>query len=155
MSTTTARQTPLGTKLNDGFRSKIAFAADPDVSFWEKSVKPPGIDGGDKIDTTTMHNLVSRTFAPHSLHETTDITVSAAYDTRLYDNILALVNINGWISVHFPDGSVLNIVGYLKSVEFNELAEGQQPECTITICVTNELNGVETLPDWSDTGTAT
>lgn len=52
----TTRSAPGGTKLGDGFSTKIAFAADADVSLWEKTVTPPGVDGGDAVDTSTMHN---------------------------------------------------------------------------------------------------
>lgn len=154
MSTTTARQTPGGTKLDDGFSTKIAFAADPDVSFWEKSVKPPGIDGGDAIDTTTMHNTTWRTFAARALRTLTESSITVAYDPKVYDQIVALINVNGWITVHFPDGSILNFVGFLRSFEPGDNSEGAQPEATISITPTNILNGVETAPDYSATGTA-
>ena len=45
--TVTARGTPAGTKLDDGFSTKVAFAADPTIAFFEKTVQPPGFDGGD------------------------------------------------------------------------------------------------------------
>jgi len=67
--TTTARTTPTGNKLKDGFRTLIAFAADPDVKLWEKEVTLPGIDVGEKIPTTDMHNVTWRTYAPRALKD--------------------------------------------------------------------------------------
>lgn len=153
--TSTARTTPVGTKLNDGFSTQIAFAADPDVGFWERTVKPPGLDGGEPIDITTMFNTTYRTFAPRQLKTLTPITCTVAYDPAVFDQILALINVNGWITVHFPDTSTLDFVGFLKSFEPAENAEGNFPLATITIIPTNCLAGTETAPDFSDTGTAT
>lgn len=151
----TARSTPVGTHLNDGFSSKIAIAADPDISFWEKSVQPPGFDGGDAIDTTTMHNTTWRTLVARSLKSLTEFTVTAAYDPAILDQINAVINVNGWISFHFPDGSAWNFVGYIRVMEPSENVEGEQPELSITIQPTNQLNGVETEPEYTATGTGT
>ncbi len=48
-------------RLDDGYQTLIEFAENPAIKLWEKSVTPPGIDGGDAIDTTTMlHGPSSR-----------------------------------------------------------------------------------------------
>lgn len=133
----TARATPVGTALDDGYQTLIAFAADPDVSFWEKTVTPPGIDGGDKIDTTTMHNTTWRTGAARALKTLTSSSITATYDPKVYDQIVALVNVETQITVHFPDGSTLDFYGYLKSFTPSEHSEGEQPECEIEIEPTN------------------
>jgi hypothetical protein len=153
--TATTRSAPAGTKLDEGFPAKIAFAADSDVSFWEKSVKPPGVDGGDAVETTTMFNTTYRTRGPRVLKTLTDAQLTVAYDPQVLDQIIALINVNGWISVHFSDGSCWNFVGYLKSFEPNEMQEGNQPEAAITIVATNQLAGVETLAEYSATGSGT
>ncbi|GIW60121.1 MAG: hypothetical protein KatS3mg087_1187 [Patescibacteria group bacterium] len=151
---TTARTAPTGKRLSDGFSTKIAFAADPDVTFWEISVTPPGWDGGDKIDDTTMFNTAYRTFAPRKLIEGTDISAVVAYDPKVINEILALINVNGWITVHFPNGDTLDFVGYLKSFVPSELSEGERPTADITIVVTNRLDtGVETAPVFTDNST--
>jgi hypothetical protein len=146
--TTTSRQAPGGSRLLDGYQTLIAFAADPDVSLWERTVKPPGIDGGDEVDTTTMHNEEVRTFGPRSLKTMTASTFTAAYDPEVYDQIMALCNENGWITVHFPDGSGIDFAGYLKTFEPADISEGEMPEATVTIVCTNQIDGVETLPDY-------
>lgn len=135
--TSTTRQTPAGIKLDDGFACKVAFARDPDVSLWEKAVKPPGIDGGDPIDTSTMFNTVYRTMASRSLKTLTPMNFKAAYDPAVYPQLIELINAEGAITVHFPDGSKLDFYGYLKSFEPDELVEGQQPEASVMIVPTN------------------
>lgn len=134
---TTARTTPPGIVLEDGFSATIAFERDPDVNFWEKTVSPPGIDGGDAIATTTMHNTLWRTMAARSLQTLTEMTTKVAYDPVVYSEILALVNQPGSITVHFPDGSTLDFFGYLRLFEPDDLTEGEQPEATVTITPTN------------------
>ncbi len=145
---TTARVTPDGIKLDDGFSTQIAFALDADIAFWEKNVQPPGLDGGDAIETTTMHNTAWRTMAPRSLTTMTECTVTAAYDPDLYDEILAIINVRGSITVHFPDGSTLDFFGYLRLFEPQDMEEGAQPEANITIQPTNydPVNNVEAPP---------
>lgn len=145
---TTTRQTPGGAWLGDGFRTLIAPAYDPDVSFWEKTVKPPGVDGGDKVDTTTMHNLTYRTGASRALATLTASQMKAAYDPAVYTQIIALVNRETSWTVRFPDNSTLDFYGFLRSFEPDELVEGQQPEASILIEPTNydPTNKVEAGP---------
>jgi hypothetical protein len=147
--TTTERGTPGGTKLGDGYQCLIAFAQDADVSLWEKSVTPPGIDGGDPVDTSTMHNTTYRTKAARQLKELTNGSFTAAYDPQVYDQIVSLINVEGWITVHFPDGSTLDFMGYLKSFTPGEIVEGSQPEAECEIVCTNENStGAETGPTY-------
>lgn len=143
----TVRQTPTGIKLDDGYSTKVTFGRDPDMSVWEKTVKPPGIDGGDAIDTTTMHNTSWRTMAPRSLRTLTEHTFTAAYDPLIYTQILAVLNINDQITVRFPDGSTLAFWGYLKGFEVSDHTEGEQPEATVTVVPTNQDDtGAEQAP---------
>ena len=146
--TTTVRQTPAGIRLENGFPIKIAFAADPDVSFWEVDVQPPGVDGGDPIDTTTQHNTEWRTMAARTLKTLTQSQVSAAYDPNVYNNILSLINVETSVTVRFPDGSILDFWGYLKSFEPQEANEGTMPTAGIQIVPTNTdpSNGSEAAP---------
>lgn len=145
--TATARQTPAGIKLDDGFKTLVCPAANPTISFWEKTVKPPGLDGGDAIDTTTMHNNTWRTKAPRALVTMTDGDCKAAYDPNLYNTILTLLNVKTVWTVTFPDGSTLAFWGFLKSFAPDELKEGAQPEATVMIVPTNQdSTGTEQAP---------
>jgi len=131
-------------RIDDGHQTLIAFAADGTVEFYEKTVTPPGIEGGEEIDTTTMLNETWRTRAPRSL-STSSCTV--AYDPVIYDSILALVNVVNLITVTFPDGATLEFWGWLKSFKPNELREGEQPTAEIEIVPGNQNDsGAETAP---------
>lgn len=143
-----ARLDPAGIKLDDGYRTLLACAANPDVSFWEKTVKPPGLDGGDEIDTTTMHNDTWRTRAPRALVTMTEASMTAAYDPNIYNDILSVLNVETTWTVHFPDGSTLAFYGFLKNFETNELSEGEQPTASITVVPTNQdpVTGAEEAP---------
>jgi hypothetical protein len=147
---TTARSTPVGTKLKDGYQTLIAFSVDPDISFWEKTVTPPGFDGGELIDQTTMFNTTVMTYAERALFKVTDAQLRAAYTPKLYDQLLAIQGTPGTITVHFPDGSTLDFAGVLKSAIPGENVEGTQPEIVIVIGATNvdPSTGVEVVPDY-------
>jgi len=149
--TATARVTPVGIKLGDGYVSKFTPAADPDISFWEKSVTPFGMDGGEPVDTTTMHNTTYRTMAPRGLITATSSEMTAAYDPRVLDQIVALINVETTWTVLFPDGAQWAFFGFLRSFTPGALVEGTQPEATIVIEPTNTdpNNGsVEAGPNW-------
>jgi len=145
---TTARSTPGGIKLKDGYSTKIASAMDPDVSFWEKTVQPPGLDGGEMIPQTTMFNTTWRTFEPRALVTATDMQVVVAYDPAVLTQILALLNVPHSWTIHYPDGSTENWYLALRQFQRAPLVEGTQPEATITMSPTNQdpTSGVETGP---------
>lgn len=134
----TPRTTPTGIKLDDGYQTLITPAANADVNFWEKTVKPPGLDGGDPTNTTTMHNVTYRTQSPKALITMTEMTLTVAYDPVMYTEALALINVETTYTVTFPDGSTLAFYGYLQSFEPGDHTEGEQPEATITIQPTNQ-----------------
>lgn len=135
--TTSTRVTPVGTALENGYSSKITFATDTDISFWEKTVQPPGVEGGEPIETTTMYNTTWRSYAAQALKTLTPLTCTVAYDPVVYDQIIALINVNGAITCLFPNNDTLDFYGFLQNFEPAELAEGTHPEATITITPTN------------------
>lgn len=146
----TARQTPDGIMLRDGFSTKICPSSAPDIAFWEKTVKPFGVDGGDAIDITTMHNSVWRQFAARQLKTATEFTVKAAWDPAVYDDIVSLTNVNQIYTIHFPDGSTEDVWAFLKTFTPSELQEGTHPEADITFVPTNtnEATRAETAPNY-------
>jgi hypothetical protein len=134
----TSRTTPTGIKLGDGYQTLVTFGRDANINLWEKSVTPPGYEGGDAIDDTTMHNTTYRTFGPRNLITLTETTFTCMYDPDAYTDILNnLLNQEDTITVSFPDGSTLAFFGYLKSFIPSELVEGETPEAEITIQPTN------------------
>lgn len=152
----TVRIAPVGIRLGDGYQSLITFDADPNVSLWEKTVKPPGVDGGDAIDTTTMWNEVVRTKSSRALKEMTDGGMSCGYDPRVLDQIIALINVETLITTLFPDGSRWEAYGFLKSAEPNNLEEGTFPilDCVIVYTNTDPADGSESLPNYFPVGSA-
>lgn len=133
----TARGTPAGRKLHDGYQAFIALSRAPQILFWEKTVQAPGQDGGEPIDQTTMHNEVVRTKAPRGLVDFTDAVIVAAYDPAVYDEIMANCNIPQTLTIVFSDGATLAFYGYLRSFIPAAMQEGTQPEATVTFVVTN------------------
>ena len=111
------------------------------------TVTPPGIDGGDAVETSTMHNETWRTMSPRHLKTMTDATLTAAYDPAVYDQIVALCNVHTTITIFFPDGSTLAFYGFLRLFEAQEAEEGSMPQCTVTITPTNtDPAGLEAGP---------
>lgn len=143
-----ARGTPAGIMLDDGYSTKIAFNANPTVSFWEKTVKPPGIDGGDGIDQTTMHNTTWRVMRSRALKTLTECTGTAGYDPNVVNQLNSLINVETTVTIHFPDGSTLAFFGYLKSIEFSDNTEGELPMINYSIVPTNfdPVGKVEAAP---------
>lgn len=146
--TPTTRVAPSGSRLDDGYRSLVTFAVDPDIKLWEKGVTPPGVDGGDAVPTTTMWNSIVRTFSPSSLRTLSNGSMRCAYDPAVYPQILAVVNVKTTVTVLFPNGATLAFHGYLRTFTPDELVEGTQPEATCEIVPTNTdpTTGSETSP---------
>lgn len=145
---TTVRQTPGGIMLENGHSSKIAFAADPDVSFWEIETGAPGIDGGEAIEIVTHHNVTWRGMAPRTLKTLMPFTVVAGYDPAIMSQAVTLINVETSVTDTYPDGSTYDYFGFLQRIEFDPLVEGEVPRCTVTICPTNRdpTTGAEADP---------
>lgn len=137
-------------RLDDGHSTRLSFAADTTVKFYEKTVTPPGIDGGGAIDTTTMLNTTYRTKSPKALKDVSDAALTVAYDPACIPEILALVNVNNLITVTFPDGDTVAFWGWLDKFTPGELVEGEQPTADIEIIASNvNDSGVETGPAYT------
>lgn len=134
----TVRQSPDGERLGDGYQTLVTFAAIPDVALWEKSVTPPGVEGDDPNDNTTMHNVNWRTKSPRTLATLTDFQFTAGYDPAVIADILTLVNLVTTLTVRYPNGGTLAFYGFLKAFEPDSLEEGKVPECTVTVVPTNQ-----------------
>lgn len=145
------RTTPTGFKMPDGYQALVSFGAQPTIQLWEKVVKPPGIDGKEAIDTTTMHNINWRTYAHRHLMTLTESQFTAAYDPDAYNDMLRAINRDDTITFHYPDGSSLAFYGFMQKLDFAELKEGEFPELTCTITPTNwdVQNGVEAAPTFT------
>lgn len=136
----TARQTPAGQRMDDGYQSVVAIESAMTINFWEKGVTPPGIDGGEAVVTTTMHNSVWRTMNSSALRTLTPVTFRAAWDVDAYDEIVVIINEIKSITVYLPAPSgnrKITFYGFLNRFEPGELVEGTQPEASVTIVPTN------------------
>ena len=137
----TPRDPPGGIPLQDGYQTLITFVSNTDIKFWERTVTPPGIDGGDPIERTTMHNTAWRTFGARSLRTLTPVSTTVTYDPAVLEEIMnvttGLLNVETTITVTFADLSTIAFYGYLQNFEPSEVSEGSDPEATITIQPTN------------------
>lgn len=137
--TPTARLAPPGLKMTDPFPTTIAIKDYANINLWETSIKPPGVDGGEGISTTTMLNEVWHTMSPRVLKKMTEASGKYAYDPAVLPNIVACINVVKEITVHFPSGKTWCFWGYLQKFLPGENAQmGSMPEADCTFIVTNE-----------------
>lgn len=139
--------------MTDGYKTTIDLTG-AGTTFEEKTVQPPGLDGGDMIDTTSMRNDTWRTKYPRQLVTATECPIVVSYDPSLYDSIIDSLNVNQAIIITFPDDSTLTFWGALRQFQPNPNAEGEQPQATITIEPTN-MDGSydEIAPVYAASGT--
>lgn len=147
----TAKPTPGTYKVPDGYQTLLVCSLNPSLGLYQKQVKPPGMEGGEKIDTTTMHNLVWRTFHPRSLKTLTDAQIQAAYDPDVFAStggLLVVINKNTSWTCYFPDGSYMDFFAALTKADASENKEGEMPMLTCTVSPTNwdETGQVESGP---------
>lgn len=151
----TARTTPAGIMLENGYQCKITHSLDPDLSIWEIDVGSTGIDGGERIDITTQHNSVYRTYAPRALKSYEPFDVKFAYEAGVQKSqIETLINTKrsgnnaSVITETMPDGTTLAYYGYFQKVSFDAKSEGTLPTGSLTIVPTNydPINRVEAGP---------
>ena len=142
----------------DGYQTKINFTSSSLSSSEEglqleiKELSPPGVSGGGPIDITTMSNLTWRTSYPKSLKTLLPLNMVIAYDTELYDGMIAMCNDNQLIQITFPDDSELEFWGFVDEFVPNAQVEGEQPTASVTIQPTlfSEDTDAELAPDYTD-----
>jgi hypothetical protein len=153
--TPTPRTDPTGgsnRRLPDGFSSKVTFAAAPALAIWERAVKPPGPDGGEPIDISTMFNSQWHTMYPRTLKKMDSCTYQAAYDPDAIPTLLGMVNSLQVITVTFPFNDTLCFWGWLRKFEPQELKEGEFPMANVTIEVSNYDGANEQSPVYTASG---
>lgn len=162
---TTPPGTPTGVQLDDGFASCFAFALLPNVSLWEVETALPSPDGGEAISRTTHRNKKVHTKAARKLVEYGETVHTCRYNKKTFGQLQAsLLNKNGAITQHFPDGvpndtesglglgSSCSYFGYVRKAEFKPFKEGEPPEVDITVVVTNvdPADGSEQAPVFNE-----
>ena len=134
-------------RMEDGFSTKITFADDTLVQFWEKEVTPPGVVGGGTIETSSMLNTTWRTMHPKALKSLSEVSLVVAYDSAVYTEIITMINSIQLITITFPDGSTLAFYGWIDEFTPNASVEGEQPTASVTIQPSNQTAAlVETAP---------
>jgi len=139
----------LANMLQEGHGSTLSFAsfASLFLKIDPESATPPGVDGGDKIDTTTLSNTNVKTGAPPDLKEITAGSATCSYDPEMLTEAMSAVNVNNLITYTFNNGDSWSFWGYLKSFTPGENATGEKPTADIEIEVTNVNDSdVETVP---------
>ena len=145
--------------IQDGFYTWITFSLGAvDTLLRERSVQPPGMDGGAPVDTTTMRNNDWRTANPRFLKGLDTFSATCSYDPVAYGSFLDMINVNQQITVTFPSpdggvtpGKTLIFWGFLKSFKPAALQEGTFPLATVEVTPTNHDNSNN---EASPTGTA-
>ena len=145
--TPSARGIPDGVRLKDGFRSVVTFELNPTIAIFEREVTPPGIDGREPIDTMTMHTNRWMTKHPRQLLEMTNGSISFAYDPKVYDDILDLINQVTVVTHTFSNGDRLSYWGFLKAFKPESHGEGKMPMASGELIPTNEDPNTNTEED--------
>ncbi len=129
------RVVPTGYKMPDGYRTLIVISGKTAIQFWEKSVRPPGLDSGGGIDVTTMLNNTWRT---KRLITVTDSEAKAAFDPDVITDIINYVGRTVTITYWYPDGSSFCFFGFIDKFQPDTFEEGKFPEATLSIMAANE-----------------
>jgi hypothetical protein len=148
----TVHGTPPGKELRDGVGTTIVFALVPNVNFWETELTPPGREGGEPIDNTSLLNTVYRTRRAPVLVEGVIISGSAKYDPKITSDLNNLLNKEGACTLWWPDGSYYDFFGYLKSWKYDGHKEKTLPTAKFEIVQTfwDPVNGVEAAGVYHD-----
>lgn len=146
--TLVVRSTPAKARLRDGYQALVAMSVAPDLSFYEEAVGMPGVEGGEPINTTTQWNTLYRTMAARALQTLTPFTVTGAFHSDILIDLADVVNVEGSISVHFPDNGAITFYGYLQNFQGPQMVEGTMPVGTVTFVPTNTdpVTGTEQGP---------
>jgi hypothetical protein len=134
----------------DGHSTIIELLGFGGITLKEKTVTPPGYDGGGPNDTTNMRLKVLRTKQPKKLKSLDKTNALVFYNADQLQLYLLAINVVQYIRVTFPDGNRVKFYGWLNTFKHAEHKEGEPPCATIEIEPTNQdpANGNESLPVW-------
>jgi hypothetical protein len=149
--TANARSTPTAQKVDQGFKILISNSANLAVNFWEIEVTPQGVDGGDPINTSTQFNNKYHTKRPRALINAMGGKMKGQLCAGTRHEAEAMINIEGTITEHYPDGSTYAYYGYFKDVKFDAFKEGEKPTAEIEIIETDwdYVNSLEAGPTYT------
>lgn len=117
------------------------------VVIWELESTPPGIDGGNPINVTSMRNTLWETQLPKTLKKLTMAKFKCAFAGEAYNTLNALINVNRPMVITLPDGKRISAWGWLRKFIPDPLKEGEQPTADVEIEFSLVNNaGVLTVP---------
>lgn len=136
------RTEPTGEMLERGYRVVCIISGDEDINFFERSLKPPGWDWGERIDLTTQWNNRFKTFTNEALVDTTPMTFKACFDPDVLDALKAMAaqapeDRHRTITIPLPNGGSWCFFGFVQKVDYDEMEPKNPPEATVTIVQTN------------------
>jgi hypothetical protein len=141
---------PAGTRLTDGFSTKIELSNAPTAGLWELEVTPPVVGDNGENDTTTMRNTAWRTKQPPKLKTLGDMEVVVQYDPAAVSTIVAQTQVNQSIKIYYPNGGYDTIWGWIGTFKRNRLKEKEPPNANLTIKCSNQDNtGAEVAPTYT------
>lgn len=85
-------------KEKSGYNIRVTCSQDATINFPCKSKQRPGLEGGDKIDTTTDQTTGAKEFEPGDLPEVTDAQLTVADDWAIEQKIKSIINVKGTIT---------------------------------------------------------
>lgn len=124
-----------------GFGARISIVVvSPAVTatFSEVEITPSGIQGDEKIDTTTNDNTRLKSYIAGDLVESTDASFSADYNLSKKAEILSIINIAGTVTLTDKLGNTEVKNGWLTSAMPEALVAGQSPKMACTISFEGE-----------------
>jgi len=140
----------------DGFGIRISLLTSG-ITFQEKGVTPPGIDGQDPvvISHNAKTNFVEK--LARSLKELTPASGTVVYDPAQTAEITTAINLHQVILVGFKEGDAVGFYGFLRNFEPEEGQDGEQPTASIELvpCGVNAAGAEEGLTYYTTTTTAT
>lgn len=112
----------------------------------------PALQGGDKIDTTSLANTRFTTGMPKTLIEVGDLTFTGELNATQYDAAIDAINTEGTATVTIgKTGDVYVFYGYLKEVTPGAITVGDKITMSGAFTVTNTVTTgnvpAETAPD--------
>jgi hypothetical protein len=151
--TPSPRQTPAGTRPNDGHKTHVVLSANPTASIWETEVTPLG----GTVNTFDLLHMHLNTYGQKglgSLRRGKEITVTALYDPVIYSTLWAQLGSNQVITVHFPNHSSVCFHGALTDISpgANKEGEAQMGTFTFTPTFSDPSDGSETAPVYTAGG---